>query len=142
MNDHATGADARSGRRRFLRTGVGLAGAFSIGSVLAACGASATTVPAAQGEQFAVEVTTLKTFLVIARYSREKWNALGQGKQDQAHETAEVVFPEEEPEIKQLPLDGEGVPVLRSFHTSIFATLKEQIAGDTTQRHPARSSIR
>jgi hypothetical protein len=31
MNDHATGAEARGGRRRFLRTGVSLAGAFSIG---------------------------------------------------------------------------------------------------------------
>jgi hypothetical protein len=138
MSDHARETDARGGRRRFLRTGVSLAGAFSIGSVLAACGASATQTPAEHGGELAVAATSLQTFLVIARYSREKWIALGESKQEQAHETAEVVFPEEEPEIRQLPLDSEGVPVLRSFHTGIFATLKEQIASDTSQRTPSQ----
>jgi hypothetical protein len=41
MDEHTTGADARIDRRQFLELGAGLAGALSLGALLAACGAPA-----------------------------------------------------------------------------------------------------
>jgi hypothetical protein len=55
---------------------------------------------------------------------------LSLAQQKEAHETAEVLFPEQ-PKQKNLPLDSEGVPVLHSFHTGIFTLLHDKIASNT-----------
>jgi hypothetical protein len=102
-------------------------------------------------------VTTLGAYLILARYNREKWNHLNNstvaaravgaeeeliGEQEQAHEQAEELFPEDNfplPQLTQqeranLPLptstetpDFTGVRMLHSFHTNTFAWLYENI---------------
>jgi hypothetical protein len=101
-----------------LRAGAGLAGAVSIGSVLAACGAPAARAPAAQSGP----ATALNAYLVVARYNREKWKSLSAAERKQAEEAAEVLFPE-----KPAPLPSmEGLGLVHTFHTGIHA----QIPGD------------
>jgi hypothetical protein len=131
MDQHETGTDARIDRRQFLEIGAGLAGALSLGALLAACGAPAAGTAAEVGEEISKQ-TTLKRYLLIARYNRQKWNSLSAAEQEEAHETAEVLFPEQ-PKQKSLPLASEGVPVLHSFHTGIFPLLHDKIASNPSQ---------
>ncbi|HET9220913.1 MAG TPA: hypothetical protein VFO07_00330, partial [Roseiflexaceae bacterium] len=99
VKEDVTDANAGSSRRQFLYRGVGLAGALSVGSVLAACGAgqptSATTQEqAGSGTAASASATTLQAFLVVARYRRSKWNNLTETERDHAEEAAEVLFPD------------------------------------------------
>src|SRR5688572_619784 len=78
MSDHGDEAAARHSRREFLRIGTGMAGAVSLGAMLAACGTQPAQMPADEavadaGKQAAM---ALRSYLVIARYNRQKWNTL------------------------------------------------------------------
>jgi hypothetical protein len=128
MSDHATGAHAHDSRRRFLRAGAGLAGAVSIGAVLAACGRSAAQAPAEQSGP----ATTLKAYLIIARYNREKWKSLSAAERKQAEQAAEVLFPE-----KATPLSSpDGLGLAHTFHTGVHAQIPgnyRSMASDTRE---------
>jgi hypothetical protein len=120
MNDHETQAGVRRSRREFLRIGTGVAGAASLASILAACGASSAQMPAegaaGEGKQAAM---VLRSYLVIARYNRQKWNALDAADRKEAEEAAEVLFPE-----KSTPLaDVKDMPFVRTLYTSIHTRI-------------------
>ncbi len=108
-------------------------------------------------------VTTSGAYLLLARYNRAKWNSLkkpaalavGYGitpepepprdEQDEAHEQAELLFPEDHHPVPQLTSDEraslpplekpddrcrpiwKGVRMLHSFHSNMFAWLHEKI---------------
>jgi hypothetical protein len=121
MNDHGTEAGARRSRREFLRIGTGVAGAVSLASILAACGASsarsvADSAAVASNRQAAM---VLQSYLVIARYNQQKWNTLNAADRKEAEEAAEVLFPE-----KSTPLaDVKDMPFVRTLYTSIHANI-------------------
>jgi hypothetical protein len=109
--------------------------------------------------------TALGAYLIIARYNRARWRGLnsaaaaksvqaGSGavvdRQEEAHETAEKVFPEEKPDVAAEPApvaaapeteagvalppltpvpvpDVPGVLMMRSFHTYLFNDLERRI---------------
>ncbi|HEX5688915.1 MAG TPA: hypothetical protein VFX76_02885 [Roseiflexaceae bacterium] len=85
------------------------------------------------------KATALGGYLIIARYNRDKWNHLATIDQTEAHERAEIVFPEDDARdlpqnltratMRQYEADPlRGVQMLRSFHTSAFASLIERLA--------------
>jgi hypothetical protein len=132
MNDE-TGANARNRRRQFLRAGAGLAGALSVGAVLAACGAPAAQAPAA--EQVALALATpVNAYLIAAYYDHAKWKGLNDAEGKLAEEQAERLFPDEQPKsLPQLnPPDGDrlpqlkGVSMVRTFRSAVFDKLPEQ----------------
>jgi len=137
MDERSTNTDGRIDRRQFLE----MAGMVSMGALLAACGAPAAQAPAAQtsahqemaaaNQPIPDKRTTLGRYLLIARYNRQKWNNLSVSEQHKAHETAEELFPEA-PQQKNLPLAGEGVLALQTFHSDLFGLLHDKIAGNTT----------
>jgi len=135
MDERSTNMDGRIDRRQFLE----MAGMLSMGALLAACGGPAAQAPAAQApasqassvKQELLDQPSLKRYLLIARYNRQKWNSLSAAEQKEAHATAEELFPEK-PEQKNLPMEP-GVPVLHSFHTGLFPLLHEKIASNPAQ---------
>jgi hypothetical protein len=106
--------------------------------------AQASPMPTEDGDLLSeAKATTLGAYLIIARYNRDKWNYLAKMHQDEAHETAEVVFPEHDPlDLPQnkpasgtLHMDEEplkGVRMLHSFHSNMFAMLIERLKDNET----------
>jgi hypothetical protein len=121
MSDHGNQAAARHSRREFLRIGTGMAGAVSLGAMLAACGTQpaqpvADSAAVEGGKQAAM---ALRSYLVIARYNRQKWNTLSAADRKEAEEAAEVLFPE-----KSTPLtDVKDMPFVRTLYTSIHTRI-------------------
>ena len=84
--------------------------------------------------------TSLGAYLLVARYNRDKWVHLAKLDQDTAHHTAEDVFPEDDrhylPQMLTRTAPGQdllqGVQMLHTFHSDIFATLMERIAENDT----------
>jgi hypothetical protein len=146
MNEHDGEANAGSSRRQFLHMGAGLAGALSVGSLLAACGASAPDSQAGQSQAASgmgssgpamlrndaiPAMQQSNSYLIVAKYNYGKWRALVERKNgdvDNAESAAEKLFPEEE-----TPLFGEGDPpvpfrpgleFVGTFASDIFARLE------------------
>src|SRR6186713_1498042 len=121
MSDHGTEAGTRHSRREFLRIGTGVAGAVSLASILAACGtqtaqSSADAAAVDGGKQAAM---ALRSYLVIARYNRQKWNSLSATDRSEAEEAAEILFPE-----KSIPLTSvKDMPFVRTLYTSIHTRI-------------------
>jgi hypothetical protein len=119
--------------------GAGLAGALSLGAVLAACGAPASQVPTAQApagprKEAPAQTTVVKAYLIAAYYDHVKWKGLNDEEGIQAEEEAERLFPDEEPKsLPQLnPRESDllphlkGVHMVRTFRSDIFAKLPNQ----------------
>jgi hypothetical protein len=132
MNDHETAANARIGRRRFLRVGAGVAGALLLGALFTACGAPASQAP----------TTAVKAYLITARYNFEKWKGLTDAEYKSAEEAAEGLFPEhgEGSEASPPPLLPQiqgytplpqltGVLEVRSFNSDVFTKLPDGYPG-------------
>jgi hypothetical protein len=118
MMDNELEANVGSGRRQFLHIGAGLVGSITLGSLLAACGAPATQPPAVS-EGTSSNSATLKAYLIIARYNREKWKSLSGNERQEAEEAAEVLFPEKPASLSKM----EGVLTVHTFHTGIHAKI-------------------
>jgi hypothetical protein len=99
MNEHDGGTNAGSNRRQFLHMGAGLAGALSVGSILAACGTSASQnaaqAPATPQKQTNTVMSLSNSYLIVAKYNYGKWKALVQrqnGDVENAESAAEMLF--------------------------------------------------
>lgn len=80
-----------------------------------------------------VRVTSVDSYLLIARYNRNKYNALGEERQDEAHAAAEKLFPEHEPVPTLAAKQAEGWLFARSFHTRLHDEVKAAISSRVNQ---------
>jgi hypothetical protein len=87
-------------------------------------------------------ITIPGAYLIIARYNRDKWNNLTEYEQDVAHETAEVLLPEQREPLPQLRAEERAIlrelpdAELRPFHPLTLKEQRERQGAVTFQRRP------
>lgn len=119
MNDRQAGAETQIDRRRFLHMSTSVVGSAAFGAVLAACGAPAAQAPAEPQKAETTSASALRSYLVIARYNREKWKSLSASERKQAEAAAEELFPEQATPLAST----QGLQLARTLHTSIHTKI-------------------
>jgi hypothetical protein len=89
--------------------------------------ASAAAEAAAPIDPATLRITQAEAYLIIARYDRERYNALGKARQHEAHEAAEHLFPEYGASVPLESKRGEGWLFARSFHSGVHAKVRAEL---------------